>query len=357
MDVPRPCRFLLVAVLAGLSLSWLGAAPAPPPKAPFRILSDESLARLPWATDVRWADEASVYLALGKDGVVKVSTDPAKRNIQEVFPSQRLGGPFLPSRLGKSREYIAAAGPAFEVTWKKLSEPTRFSEAFDVIEDMDLFDDRLVLLAARRDDKKGYAPEGALVWTGSLGKKLSDLRPVLYDAAGPGAPHLNACGSLEMGAVRFLADGSLLVAPGVQPGIHLYDPNTRLVRTWDTEFLGIDTDCGSLNESQINRLGAIPEERFAWLNLRTTIEDILPLPQGPAIIVRTVSNGTTLWKMKLLRKDGTAETYAIPISSQGILDHLRGDVQGDRIVFLVFEHGHHLGRIEPSRLVLAQLQK
>src|SRR5207244_2494556 len=101
----------------------------------------------------------------------------------------------------------------FGLTWRTLDQPLRKEDAFDDIEDVDVGANRLLVLGARRDEKRNWAPDGTIVWLGSLDKDLSDLRSVLLDARGPNAPNLNACGHYEMGAVRFLPDSSFLVVP------------------------------------------------------------------------------------------------------------------------------------------------
>lgn len=347
---------LLVVILPPLFLDTAEAAgPAAPPA--LHIISDRPLPQaLHEASDIRWASDTSVYLSLYREGAVEASVDLDHPRVVKVIPGMReVGGTFC-SGLAASPEYLVTHGPLW-ITWRSVSEPTRKEEAFDSIHDLDVFQDRLLVVAARRDDKGRFAPEGALAWLGSLRKGLSDLRPVAYDASGPGGKTLGACSTFQMGGARFLADGSFLVVPGVQPGIHLYSAEGKLLRTWDSGPIGLDADCASLTEQQIRRFATQFVPRVEWLNQRRTLDEILPLPQGPGLVVRSVSEGKARWSLKILRQDGTVPTYTIPVSGQSEFAHLKGDVRGRKIVFVMSASEKDGMKSDVSRLVLAETPK
>lgn len=330
------------------------ATPSSPPA--LRILSDRELPPALPAADVRWASESSVYLALVKAGTVEVSLEPLGGKVEKVILGAREPGGFWGcSRLGASQDYLVAAGPAFSLTWRKRTDPLRKEIAFDGIEDIDVGGRRLAVLGARRDDKGRFAPEGAIAWVGSLDKDLTDLRPILLDQRGEGAPNLSACGNFELGAVRFLQDGTLLVVPGFQAGAHLYDAGGRLIRTWDTAGLGLDNDCPGLTQEQVMQL-TYPDPRSAWLNQRRTLEDILPLPQGPGLLIRSVSQGRPSWMLKVLDRNGPGhKTYAVPIPPVSDLSYLRGDVREGRIVLLLYTRDRTYMNHLKGRIIIAKL--
>lgn len=353
----------LALTLLGPGLLFLGgslsaqtpAAPSSPPA--LRILSDRELPpALSPAVDIRWASDSSIYLALTKSGTAEVSLEPLAGKVEKVIPGAREPGGFWgSSRLGASADFLAVAGPAFSLTWRKRTEPLRKEIAFDGIEDIDVGRRRLAVLGARRDDKGDVAPDGAIAWLGSLDKDLTDLRPVLRDQRGKGAPNLNACGNFELGAVRFLQDGTLLVIPGFQTGAHLYDAGGRLVRTWDTVALGLDNDCPGLTQEQVDQL-RFPDPRAAWLNQRRTLEDILPLPEGPGLLIRSVSQGRPSWTLKVLERNGPGhKAYKVPVPPVSDLSHLRGDVRGGKIVFLLSTLDRTFMNHLESRLIVAEL--
>ena len=355
---------LLAATLLGTALLLSGSAspntqtpPAPSPPPALRILTDRELPPALWpAADLRWASDSSVFLALTKWGTVEVSLEPLGSKIGKfILGAREPGGFWGCSRLGASTEYLVAAGPAFSLTWRSRTDPLLKEMAFDRIEDIDVGGRRLAILGAIRDDQGDVAPDGTVVWLGSLDQELTDLRPVLRDQRGVGAPNLNACGNFELGAVRFLPDGTLLVVPGFQAGAYLYDAGGRLVRTWDTVALGLDNDCPSLTQEQIDQL-RFPDPRVAWLNQRRTLEDILPLSEGPGLLIRSVSGGRPSWTLKVLDRNGAGHrTYAVPIPPVSDLSYLRGDVRKGRIVLLLYTRDRTYINHLTGRVITAEL--
>lgn len=336
----------------------LGAGPsaAGAPQA-LRILSDRALpAPLQPAVDLRWANDGSADFALAKAGTVQASLEPLGGSVKELIPgAMQPDGFWASARIGVSPEYLAVAGPAFALTWRKVGIPLRKEIDFDVIEDIDVGGRRLAVLGTRRDAKKGAAPDGAIVWTGSLDKDLTDLRPLLYDQRGAGAPSFNNCINFELGSVRFLPGGELVVVPGVQAGAFLYDSQGRLMRTWDTVSLGLDNDCPGLSRDGAARL-QFPDSRIAWLNQRRTLEDILPLPEGPGLLVRSVSQGRPSWELKVLDRNGPGHaTYAIPISPVNERSHLRGDVRNGRILLLMTTLDQTFVKTIRGHLIVAEI--
>ncbi len=359
----------MLALLTGLAVA-LGTAsppatatdpkPAPSPTPPaIRVLSDVTLPpAFEWASDVRWASDKSVYLGVAVEGTFEVSLDPAGPPPKEMIPGRSKPGGFRASKpIAASSQYLAAAGPALAVTWRRLADPDLEEEPFDFIQGIDLQENRLAILGARRDEKGGYGTDGAIAWIGTLDKKLTDLRPILYDIAGPGTPNMGRCGSLPAGAARFLPEGSLLVVPGVQPGISLFDGGGKLIRTWDTASLGIDSTCGGMTDDVQAQKIMVSDSRFAWLNQWRTVDTVLPLPGGPGLLVRSVENGHTRWDLKILKLDGTARTFALPFEGGSEFFHLKGDVRAGKIVFVLYEtvfDGGEKNRPTPPRLIVAE---
>jgi hypothetical protein len=342
---------VLLKILAHLAL--LGAAAAL--QAPrVQILSDQPLPpALNRALDIRWAGDDSVYLARGREGTVQASVNSLGGQIRDVIPGvAKTGGFWASHRLAGSARYLVVAAPFGALTWQPVTGGPRKELGLDVM-DMDLHQDRLVVLGARRDNQGRWAPDGAIAWLGSLDQGLRDLKPVLFDSRGAGAPNLAACGFFELGAVRFLEDGSFLVLPGVQPGAFLYGPTGKLLRTWDTGTLDIDTDCSDLSVEQARQLQE-PGARVVWLNQRRTVDDIFPLPEGPALLVKSVSGGQTRWEMQVLQRQGGVSTYPLPITYSGFHGVLHADIRGDRVAFLLVDFKKN-GLQSNARLILGRL--
>jgi len=350
------CGSLAVLAAALIGLGTVKAAgPATPPS--LHVISDRPLPpALQQAFDIRWASDTSVYLSLYRDGAVEATMDLDHPRVVKMIPGMKEPGGTFCAGLAASADFLVTNGPLW-VTWRRVSDPTRAEEAFDSIHDLDVFQDRLLIVAARRDEKGRFAPEGALAWIGSLRKGLSDLRPVAYDASGPGGRNLGSCSTFKMGGARFLRDGSFLVVPGVQPGIQLYNSDGKLLRTWDSAFVGLDADCASLTEEQVHRFAAQLLPREEWLNQRRTLDEILPLPQGPGLVIRSVSGGKARWDLKILRQDGAVKAYAIPVPAQSDLSHLRGDVRSGKIAFVVSALERSGMTTAVSRLVLVEVPK
>lgn len=325
------------------------------------VLSDTALPpAFEWASDVRWASDESVYLGVGFVGTFEVGLlDSTGSPPKEMIGGRsKPGGFWAATHVAASSKYLAVAGPAMSVTWRKIADPTREEEAFDFVQSIDVQENRLAVLGARRDEKGDYGTDGSIAWIGTLDKRLADLQPVLYDISGPGTRNMGRCGSGSVGALRFLPDGSLLVAPGVQAGVSLYDDGARLIRTWDSASLGIDAVCGSMtDDDQAHRIMSPAASRNIWLNQWRTVDTVLPLPGGPALVVRNAEKGHTHWDLKILKLDGTAKSFALPFEGNSEFFHLKGDVRAGKIVFVLYEtvfNGGEKSRPTPPRLIVAE---
>lgn len=325
-----------------------------------RIESERALEEpLSRAMDVRWASPKVVFIAAAANGVFSLDvTNP------DLLPRVVVAGGGTPresrsgqneiwhaARLGKSPQLLVVAAGAFTVAWKAATSQTLTVGALEGPVDVDVFQDHLLLLGARFDDKRRKAPDGAIAWKGVLGESLDNLEPVFFSAAGPGAEPMTECFFMELGAVRFLRDGSYVIAPGVEPGIFWFEPQGKLKRVWENTPFGL-----SGPYSCDDRLSADPDARETWINQRIIIDDILPFPEGPGLILRQHQDGRTTWKLELLHEDGSTRSVAIPIVSTTGKGHLRGDVLESRIAFLALEYGKYEPARKP-RLILARLER
>jgi hypothetical protein len=302
-------------------------------------LSDTVLGEQPLknAMDVRWASDHSVVLALNKNGVVEYDL-AGKLKPKEMIPGKSLPGGFWQSQhVALSSRYLVAGSWLFTMTWRRMDSMVRKEEAFDGIEDLDVQDSRVAVLGSRRNAQGDYSPDGAIAWTGSLDSKAApDLKPLLFDAGGVGAPTMGACGSLFLGAIRFLADDSLLVVPGIQPGISRFDRQGKLLQTLDTVALGIDTDCAGMTKEMKSKMGREVPLRLAWINARRIVDDVLPLAEGPGLLIRSVQQGEVRWTLKVLHPDGRVVVYDVPVHAENAFSHLKGDVRAGRLILLLW---------------------
>lgn len=347
-------RHLTGGVVAALALGVAAVPPARPAavskqlSSSLAVISDVTLTSVRFASDVRWAGDGSVLLAGGRDGLLELPIAGGAPRVVIPGASAR-DGFWLTSRVAASTSHLAVASPVFSMAWTPRSRLDLAQDVFEFVVDLDIDGDRVAVLGAKKDPEKGFAPDGAIAWVATLGsKELTDIKPIYYSLAGPVALPMANCGMLETGGVRFLPDGTLLVVPGVEPGVFLYDRSGRLVRSWETQPLGLDTDC-RLGKGEERLIAASLEHRFARLNARRTIEDILPLPQGPALVARRFEDGVVRWQLLVLQQDRHA-AYELPFTSSSPKARLRGDVRNGKLAFVIQDLG--IRDLPPPRLVV-----
>lgn len=336
------------ATLAVFSLPCSAQDAAPEPR-PLRVLETFQVPGQPSpATDVRWASSNSVFLARFHHGVAEVELRAGLPQRKQWVPDRETFGRFLNfTRLAASNSHLAVASHANDFTWRSLGPPPPDGmvpferKKIDIIEDLDLNGDRLAVLGVPSTREGDHVSPQGVAWIGTFSARLADLKPLLRDVAGPAAPRLSSCALFGLGAVRFLPDGSIAVVPGFLPGAYLYSADGKLARTWTSAQTGLSTDCSGMNQEESGRLHTRPEEQVAWLNRHRILDDVLALPGGPGLLVRSFGPGDKVrWHLRVLRPSGVL-VYEVPLAGDRPTDRLRGDVRNDRIVLLVSEHSFH----------------
>ncbi|HKI03212.1 MAG TPA: hypothetical protein VKK31_14640 [Thermoanaerobaculia bacterium] len=293
-------------------------------------------------TDIRWASDDSVFVSWDRDGVAELGFDGTKR--RALVPNLKtLGGIQHYGQLAVSPRALIVASPNWTVAWRPLKVNPRREFLFQKKEvphtnDLDIAGDRVLLMGIHKREET-FMPRGEVAWLGTLSARLEDFKPVLRDAGGPGAPSFSKCRVHSLGAVRFLGDGSFVVAPGSLDGIHLYNVRGQKVRSWTNAQAGLDThpDCPKIRDEHKEYISLAGWTRF--LNGHHVLDDILPLPQGPGLLVRSWgTDGQARWTLKVLRPEGIEE-YAVPAVGRRSMDRLRGDVRNGRIVLLLSASG------------------
>jgi hypothetical protein len=313
--------------------------PAPPPA--WRVVWEQPLSGpLAGALDVRWASDSSVFLAAGRAGVFEVPIgDSPPPPLPVVQGEKSEEGFFFSSRLGASEGFLVAASPFGGLTWRRLPAPDTLSPElpFSLTVDVDVHGDHLALLGADRDEQGGWTGDD-IVWLGRLGTDPVVLAPFFSTLEKRGVEKMAKYWFLELGGLRFLSDGSLLVVPGIEAGAYLFGPDQRLRRTWTTESLRLPDDLTTMEEDQRRPLVKDPRARNAWFNRHRVLDEILPLPDGPALVLRTVERGETRWDLARLRPNGSIAVQPLPLRSLSDQTRLRGDVRGGKVVLLSLEY-------------------
>ncbi len=341
-------RYLISAVFL---FAWpLGAEEPQAARVVFQNSAERDVPpRLDQAPDVRWAGTNSVYLAVMGVGGVELTLDPAVDHWTQITPDGHGSREvWQTSRIGLSQDYVAVAAGIFTLGWKERQEKESGKdttldglEIFEMIEDLDVTQNRLAVLGTRRGADRQISSDGAIAWVGAMNSGLSDLTPVLFSTAGSGARPVDSCGGFEIGAVRFLPNGQLVVVPGAEPGVFLYDQAGKLLWTWETDPLGLDIRC-DFDDDQRALLSANPLARWSWLQQFLTVDDIVPLADGPGLLIRRATQTGTRWHLTQLRRDQPAITLDLPITAASSTARLRVDLRGEDAVFLVFDHARFL---------------
>lgn len=351
----RPIAVILMA-LFGLDCLATSVPVPDKPASPgsVRVIQDIELpSSLRFARDVRFDSDSSVLLAAGRPGVFRFNL--ATRETTAVVPGSGPGSFFFSARLARTRSTLLVASAFIALAWRGANGELQDPFLFDLIVDVDIHGDRVALIGARKDDAGRWNPERGVVWTGNLSSKLSDLAPLITTEREGASDPVNGCHYFELGAVRYLDDGSLFVVPGVQPGIFLYGPDGRLERTWDSGKLGFQDRC-ELSPEEVQLFASQGLPRWKWLEKRAVLDEVLDLPGGPGLVIRKVENGRTSWD--LVRLAGKTSTERLPFHSPNPNAHLRADVRLGRIAFVIIEYAMP-GEPPPAppRVILAEVTR
>jgi hypothetical protein len=328
MNIKRLYSLLFLAVLA---FSSHGAMT-------MRVVSNASLSDSVVARDVRWAGPGEVYVSLGKRGAIRTRVDSTV-HFTPVMPAGEHGGFPITGRIAAAQKHLVVASPLGGVGWIPLAtggaHPIGHRPLLSVM-DIDARGDSVAVLGADSGNVQGLARDGTIAWVGSLSKSMNDMRPLMKGRSKPGGKDMARCSILETGAIRFMPDGSLIVVPGVEPGVFRYDAAGKLVQTWDSDPLGIIDDCW-IPDRDLELVARDFGRRIDWLATKVTVDDILPLPGGPGLLLRRVEKGVTKWDLVRLPYQGRMERVALPVTMPHPRAHVRGDVRGNQVVLLAFE--------------------
>lgn len=290
-----------------------------------------------WVNDVRWLDESELLVAAGPIGLLRVSLDGAKAEIQPV--TDHLS--HFAARLGVSGSKAASAEPFHTVVHVDLETSAAETYApavqLDFIADVDLLDGRLLLLGASRGSDGSFSPDGAMAWLDRIDRPES-LRPVLH-SLGPVRHTMGDCGIFDIGVSRFLPDGSFVLLPGVERGLLWFEADGELTAELSADVLGIDTECDLPRETRELYLRSDVMRHTLWLSRRRTVDDMVGMPRGLGVFVRRFEAGFTVWDLLVVRPDGVVDRKASVLRVPSPFAHLRVDWRNGRLAVLVLERG------------------
>lgn len=295
--------------------------------------------QLEWIRDFR-KSESDRLIAISHEGVYSVEDSTLAASLL-VAGGQARNELFHPYSLGVSRNRIVVGAIAFsysEVDTK--GQQLKGLYAFADPEDLDIRGDDLAILGAQQGEKGPYAPDGALVHRGKIGDSGEQLKPIFFSEEGPGVPGLSNCSLMEIQSLRFLADGTLVVVPGIEGGVYFFDPEGKLIRSFTAAEVGFDSGC-KMDPKVADRLALDQQGRWDWVNGRRVVDDIVPLPDGGAgLILREIRGGKPFWQMKVLHKDGSIRSCDLAITTNDPWARLKADTLGDEVSFLMSRRGY-----------------
>jgi hypothetical protein len=356
--------FLAVGLLLVCTSALITETAPVPTQGTLRILWDQELPPYPSgpAMDVRWASDHTVYLAWVREGITETALDGKFTRVRTLIadPDRRFRAFDM---LAVSQNHLVTSSHfrslAFRPTARQESGFVTITRLrVGTVAALDLSGTRLLVLG--NPDWQQIDPQGVIARLGPLTEHPEkDLEPLpLHDVGGPGSPSLFNCFGLELGRARFMPDGSFVVVPGFQPGAQLFSSSGRPLRSWETQELGLDAiDCQHVGRDQSHQFASSETDRFTFLNRHRVLEEILPLAEGPGLIVRWVAGGKVHWELKVLQSGARVLTYQIPFTGELPYARLRGDVANRRIVLLLREHGFdHVGPpFRPAHVFVAEL--
>jgi hypothetical protein len=247
---------------------------------------------------------------------------------------------------------------AAELAWKAAGggdwqvEPDR-----GFFHDADVRGDEVVILGSPGNDHYERSP-GGMVWRGQLSKGLEQWE-ALYksEAVAEKVRVMNLQATL--GSIRYLPGGGFVVAPNFLPGVWLFSASGSLKRQWTSEELWGSAKAGAGEGVQPVRewrnwrfdrevLGRV-------LASRTVIDDVLPLPEGPAIVVREPRGDGARYRLGVLGPE--IRWYDIPAVQASPLARLQGDVdEQGRIVLAAFQRWPQ-ARVPSSEILVLRLPR
>lgn len=306
--------------------------------ATFRLVEERAVpGDLPMPRDVRWGRGDTLLLATGR-GLVEIELTKPDASPRTLI-SKGNGADELPfvSHAAHSEGLVAAAALVQALAWKPMqSESPVRVKAFAAVVDMDLSGDRALLLGGRRGPEGQWCPDGAIAWTAKLDETLEALTPIFYSSVERAGTTMGRCGIFKLGAVRFLAHGGFVVIPGVEGGVHLYDPDGTLSFAWTAEEVGFFSGC-PLDEEEQLEYSMDPKARAGWLNQRPVVEEILPIGDTFGVVIRRLIENQVRWELVHLQRGGTMQRYPLPFTTELPFTRLRGDARGGDLLFLLYQ--------------------
>ena len=279
--------------------------------------------------DLRWLDEGRLLLGVEGDGVYswRIGDREAVLEASLTGAGGYHRGFESYSRLGgSSAGRVAFAGGVFGVYLKSGSD-TDTLKAIEIVGDVDRRGDRTAVVGLSRTEDGGW--EDHIAWLFKDGE--SEPRRLLPTR--DGGATIGQCWHVDVSVVRLISDERVLVVPGLEPGVFVYDRSGQLLESLGADTFAADAGCG-LEEGKRSMLGKAAF-RTGWLARRRVIDELLADGSGNIyFFVRHVPGGPE--SIVLEPPDSGADSQtAAGASGQPTVVKSRMGAEGARIVTTV----------------------
>jgi len=292
------------------------------------------------ASDVRWLADDRLLVGVGGQGVYswKIAANEAEL-VATLAGTGLVGmGRYQDySRLGgaTANDEVSFGGRLFGVYRRDAAEVSLLKR-MESVEDVDRQGNRTAVLGLAR------AKQGDAVWEDYIAWLLDDqggAKGLLPSR--DGGRGLDYCGFAELGVIRFLSAGALLVIPGAEPGVFLYDSDGTLRESLDASTFFADEGCGVTEVGQATLLGQAPRGD-AWLSRRRLIDEVVGDDQGNVFFfVRHVPDPAPPPEPVAAPTDspGTVSRITVIDGSSGEATQIIGGMSAEEIVARLRERG------------------
>ena len=189
--------------------------------------------------------------------------------------------------------------------------------------DFDIQGDQILMLGFPDIDAFDRSSRGGVVWRANLPDGL-DRWEVVYESKEAYADLDVIRSEAALGSLRFLPRGGFLVVPSFVPGVLEFSAGGRLKSRWSNEELWAGEHWGA---ERVWTGGEVtPESFLSFLQARRTIDSIVALSEGPAILVREPDKGGARYRLGVLGSE--VQWYDVPALDISPVAQLRGFVDG-----------------------------
>lgn len=282
---------------------------------------------------VAWSSSESVLVG-GQDGVSRYSTRDRSCTIL-VGEESGLGNVFN----------VVVDGPIFYAFALPISQYAglvadgsqlfaRSNSGFFVISDIALHGRTRYLLGRYGMDTSSELPF-PVVWRTTLpgkGEEPGKPQPLHFvhtaaaiDALRKSAPPFT--GSLAVGP-----DGTLYIYTAMEPGVFRYRPDGTALPPLGTKLTMLTVArMADLFTYRADELGRYEN----LINKQPTVDDLVVTPDGPALVVRSVTNKTVTWELWYPGADDLRARVQLGLRRPGPFGHLRCDARQDQLACIL----------------------